>query len=412
MNDAPGTPWPFGADRAADGFHRAVHVFSLHWARRTLSGAEVPATWQEAEALRALAVEHRGCPLADAFVGHGHLERQYARVRNRMPTVIGRPMHVVVPHRVGEHMHDVHGELLLVRLAAGHLLLCVSLRLDLPLEALPEAFIAALEQGPNLELRAGDDGPTTLEAALHRVARSVDALDSATRAPDAPLLLLGSELHTILFVREGDETRVEDPELVQRLLGRVPDRVETRKDPAIQWPGEFNRWARTMGAVRPGASVLAGHGEAVAKNVLVSACLLVGSAALLREARDEAYEVLNEVNDMLAAPRHRWSLRGVAPFEVEQNRLAVATIAVAFQVETHLDIRRVVSDAYIADFHRVLSEALSIRRSVDATIAVAARLEAAIASFSARSAARNGFVLTFAVGGLIGLTTLAVDLLK
>jgi hypothetical protein len=413
-------PWPFGAARAAQHHHRVVHIFSARWSRWFADddgrSHEVPALWAEAEDLRAIAAVHPGRSLASAFIGCGHLERQYDRVAARLPAIIGTPLRVDVPHRFACGHRDVPGDLLLVRLAGGQLSVCLSLEFDEPLSELPAALVFALEQGPGLALRvqAADASAaatnTILQTAVHHAVCCVEPLAQATAGTDRPRLLLASELHTMLFVREDDRSIHDDEALLQRLLGRVPSDVTTVGDSAILWPNEFNRWEDTIGAVRPGASLLGGQREPICRNAFVSALLLMGSASLLREARDEAYDVLDTVNDALKKPRHRWSIRGTDPFETEQARLAVLTIAVAFQVETHLDIRRVVSDAYLVDFHQCLATALAVPRSVETTTGATTRLEAAIRAAGVRSTTRNAFILTFVAGTVIGIASLLVAL--
>lgn len=392
---------------------------------------EQPVAWDEAQRLRDIAAARPGPerPLAEAFGVSRHLSRQYARVASRMPAVVGN----VLPVTVGHEARDLEGECFIVRLSSGHLLVCVSVAYDGSLRELPDVLIHALEEGPRLRTTvAGDTVSQSLQDTVNeriRWTRELRAeLARGRSAHGPPQLLLSSEMHSMVLVREGDDTLVRAPRaagwlpesmvgvsrdqlLIRRLLGRLPDDADSIRDPSIQWPGELNRGSRTIGAVRPGASVLAGHEEPVYRNAFVSVLLLMGAATLLREARDETYAVLDGVADAIRSGRHRWSWRGLDPFATEQSRLALVQIAVAFHVETHLDIRRVISDAYLMDFHQCLAKALAIPQSVHAIQDVASRLESAIQTAGARSTTRTYYAVPLVVAAVLGALAIVVELL-
>jgi hypothetical protein len=392
-----------------------VHVFSTRWSR-TVDGRECPLPWREAENLRRLSTQGDARPLAKCFADFGHLARQYARVVDRMPAVIGEHRAVVVAHDIEGRAHDVHGHFFLVRLPSGHPLACLSLNVDVELSELPAALISALELGPELQLRVADEQPTTLHQTVNETASRIAGLRSALQSGDGaggdPRLLLSSEVHTMVFVRDGDDRLGHDEELVRRLLGRVREQESSVRDPAIVYPGEFNRGARTFGALRPGASVLAGHPEPVNRNALVSVLLLMGAASLLREARDEAYAVLDCVSENVQSPHHRWSLLAADPLEDEHARLAAVEIAVAFHVETHLDMRRVISDAYLVGFHQCLASSLAIPQSVEAIHSITGQLDAAIRAVASRSTTRNAYAITLLAAIVIGFLTVVVSIVK
>ncbi|WP_210492110.1 hypothetical protein [Patulibacter sp. SYSU D01012] len=411
-----GRPWPLDGTARDPRHHRVLHLFSARWSYPADATAgrphETPAPWATAEALRKVAASHQGWSFADGFAGLGHLERQYARVRDRMPQVVGESIPVEIPG--ASSPDDGPSHVFLVRLADGQLSVCLSQCLGSPLDELPAVLIATLDGGPQLAMRvAGQPGVTTFQEAVHHAVSTIPPLRDATHDDRSPRLLIGSELHTMLFVREGDEDalQADDGVLVRRLLGRVADDVTSLRDDAIVRPGEFNRFAGHVGAIRPGASLLAGHAEPVCRNALTSAALLVGAASLLREVRDEAYAILGDVNEDLAVPRHRWSATGSDPFQAQHARLAMIDITVAFQIETHLDIRRVVSDAYLVAFHDGLAGALDIPRSVQATHDTTARLESAIVAASTRLTTRNAFVISLLTASAFALAALVLQVI-
>ena len=427
----PTAAWPFDDVPAARDHHRVVHVFSTRWCRLGSEGAERPVAWAEAQGLRAVASAKTGAerPLAEAFRGFGHLERQYARVEERMPSVVGESLRVTVAHRE----HRLAGDCFIVRLSSGHLLVCVSLGYGGSLRDLPDELVHALELGPKLPTNVeGEQAALTLQECINdRIAwtRELRAQLRSEGGAAQPQLLLSSEMHSMIVVRGGDRTLLRAPRaagwlpesmvsvtrdqlLVRRLLGRLRDDADSIRDPGIQWPGELNRGALTLGAVRPGASVLAGHEEPVYRNAFVSVLLLMGAAMLLREARDETYAVLDDVTERLRRDRHAGWWRGIDPLASEQTRLAFVQIAVAFHVETHLDIRRVISDAYLMDFHQCLAKALAIPQSVAAMHGVASRLDAAVRAAGQRATTRTYYVVSVAVAGLVGGLAIVVDLMR
>lgn len=429
----PAAAWPIDDVPAARDHHRVVHVFSTRWCRLGANDAELPVTWEDAERLRKITPPGAPdpWPLARSFREWSpHLKRQYARVEERMPSIVGRPLAVTVGHRA----RQLEGHCFIARLSGGHLLICVSLAYDGPLRELPDEMIHALEEGPKLPVTIhGDQHSVSLQECVNdRIDWASELRDELRRqaaADETPQLLLSSEMHSMVFVRDGDLTLVRAPRaanwlpesmvgvsrdqlLIRRLLGRLPGDADSIRDPGIQWPGELNRGARTVGAVRPGASVLAGHGEPVYRNAFVSLLLLMGSATLLREARDETWSVLTDVEEKIREDRHNSSWRGFDPYARDQTRLALVQIAVAFHVETHLDIRRVISDAYLSDFHRCTATALAIPQSVQAIQDVTSRLEAAVRTAGTRATNRTYYIVSILVAVIVGSLAIVVDLIQ
>src|SRR3954453_3764865 len=103
-------------------------------------------------------------------------------------------------------------------------------------------------------------------------------------------------MHSLVLV-DGDDRCLfptagqRDEQLIARLVGRLDNDARDIADRSILWPNEFNKVAGTVGAVRPGASLIAGIDGFGAKNALVSTLLLMGATSLLREVRDEVYDV-------------------------------------------------------------------------------------------------------------------------
>src|SRR3954452_23455524 len=121
--------WPFSGVAARPGVHRVIHIWSTRWQ------CDTPIPWSDAQELRRLAREIEAssgpegldCTSFGEVFDH-QLRRQYARVRERVPELVGRPEPVKVAHRTdgGDEIWGTgHG--FLVRLPSGHLLACLNL---------------------------------------------------------------------------------------------------------------------------------------------------------------------------------------------------------------------------------------------------------------------------------------------
>jgi hypothetical protein len=404
--------WPFAGDVTRDGHHRVIHIWSTRWHS---SGG--PVGWTGAQGLRQVAQEPTDTSFAEVF--DGQLERQYRRVSERVPRLAGTPLPVRVAHR-DDHGGEIwmEGHCFFAAMPSGHLLACLNLHYDGSLRELPSLLMDALVCGPELNVDSGSK-PNKLKRCVNEAMDRVHKvkLDAGPGLPGGEdlALHLTSEMHSMVYACHGDDSLFDaqgtrDEELIRRLVGRLRNDDVCVKDDSIKWPNEFNKVKGTIGAVRPGASLIVGADPLASKNALVSTLLLMGAASLLREARDEVYAIQEETKTQIQADKAYFDPLARAPLGHELTRLAHVEIAVAFDVESHLDMRRLISDAMLVQWHGCFAETLAIPESVAALHQMAWHLTTAMKTVSERSTARNALILS-ALAALAAALAVVVTLL-
>jgi hypothetical protein len=377
-----------------------------------------PVRWSDAQDLRRLARQSDGSSLGDIF--HDQLHRQYQRVRDRVPELVGTAQRVQLGHYVDTDDEIwMDAECFVARLPSGHLLACVDVVHDGDLRELPSLLVDALRQGPGLCIRRGEDRETLEHCLNHTIEWTRKLREQATDEfdwSDGLELKVTSEMHSMI-ITAADDTDLfpasgeRDEHLIGRLVGRLDNDAGVVRDRTVLWPNEFNKLDRTVGAIRPGASLIAGMDDSGVANALVSTLLLMGAASLLREVRDEVHSVQESATAQIQADV-RFDWRGRGPLADEITRLAHVQIAVALDVESHLDIRRMISDAKLVQWHSCLAEALAIPQSVTALHEMALHLGAAMQTVSQRSTARNAFIISALAAAFAALAVLVTVLIS
>lgn len=347
-----------------------------------------------------MARDRSSTSFADIF--DGQLERQYQRVKERVPRLACLPDDVRVTSDGSAGVPwSMDGHCFLAVLPSGHILACLNLLYEGSLRELPSLLIETLQRGPGLQVKRGERVGSledVVNGTLTRMRDLGERLEQGHRPSDSPKLKLTSEMHSIVYVEDADAADVSrqgqpDDQLIARLTGRLENSGRRVEDRSILWPNEFNKVAGTLGAVRPGASLIVGSDESAEKNALISTLLLMGAASLLREVRDEVYAIQSSATKHLAADV-RFDWRGRGPLGEERMRLAHVEMAVALDIESYLDIRRIISDAKLVQWHACFSEALAIPQSVTALHEMGLHLGSAMQTVSDRSTARTAFIIS------------------
>ena len=231
----------------------------------------------------------------------------------------------------------------------------------------------------------------------------------AALAPDHHHMLV-ADPGAVPFGRDGEP----DAQLVDRLLSPRGEPYREAHRSAVA-PPEPNRHAGMAVSVKPASSLLVGQSRDHVVAMMLSAVQALACLGRLRRIQREAAWELAELQEAVAAPpkhlaAHREALADAG------RRIGALELELSFGVERFLNMRLLLPELSVQQFHAAYVSLLDLPAAVEATSTMLARLSAAAAEERAVVAARERVAderrlrLWSAVGGALGAVAVPVGL--
>jgi hypothetical protein len=238
-------------------------------------------------------------------------------------------------------------------------------------------------------------------------------------AAEAEEPLYEADVHQILMPARTDRSLIDGRDedvhrLLQSLVVRQQDPIN--QEPSYRRPPDLNMCNGEVAAIKSGVSVLLTKTVDVETAATVSAVQLLASMSELRRIRRAASEALEEFEASRArAPsgrrrdevEHRESLAQLS------GKLEELQLRLAFGVETYTNMRLLVPQHLVYQYHGVLAQSLDIPEGVAATERMLSRLHEVVGatreSVAAKERQRDDTLhrrWAVAAGGAIPLTLL------
>jgi hypothetical protein len=212
---------------------------------------------------------------------------------------------------------------------------------------------------------------------------------------EAPEPLYEADVHQILMPARADRSLThgcdEDVQrLLQSLVVRAPD--PTNKEPSYRRPPDLNMCDGEVAAIKSGVSVLLTKTADVETAATVSAVQLLASMSELRRIRRDASEALEEFEasrNSEPSGRRRDELEHRESLTQLSGRLEELQLGLAFGVETYTNMRLLVPQHLVYQYHGALAQSLDMPEGVAATERMLSRLHEVVGATRESVAAKE-----------------------